>query len=216
MKKSIISLMAMAVLASACTTTDPYTQEQKVSKATWGTMAGAAGGAAVGALTSKNKGKGALIGAAAGAAVGGGVGYYMDTQEAQLREELASTGVSVLRSGDEILLIMPGNITFTSDSSDINSGFYATLNSIAKVFKKYDTTTIMVSGYTDNTGTDAHNDQLSKQRANSVAAYLQSQGLKAARFTTLGFGKSNPIASNATAAGRQQNRRVEIKIIPNK
>ena len=152
----------------------------------------------------------------AGAAVGGGVGYYLDVQEAELRAELASTGVSVERTDDSIRLIMPGNITFKTDSADINAGFYATLNSVAKVLNKYSNSTVMVMGFTDNTGADAYNMTLSKQRATAVAAYLQGQGVKSTRFEIMGMGPSNPIASNATAAGRQQNRRVEIKIIPNK
>ena len=150
------------------------------------------------------------------AAIGGGTGYYLDVQEAELRQELASTGVSVVRGDDSIRLIMPGNITFKTDSSDINASFYATLNSVAKVLNKYDDSTVMVLGYTDSTGTAEYNQTLSKQRANAVAAYLQGQGVKASRFEVMGLGSSNSIASNATAEGRQQNRRVEIKIIPNK
>lgn len=215
MKKALPLFMAAALLAG-CTTTNPYTREQQTSKAVWGTALGTAAGAATGALVSKNHGKGALIGAAAGAAIGGGVGYYLDTQEAELRAELESTGVSVVRDSDSIRLVMPGNITFRTDSADINSGFYATLNSVAKVLKKYSNSTVMVMGYTDSTGSVEYNQTLSQARAQSVASYLIGQGIKASRFEVLGMGISNPIASNATAAGRQQNRRVEIKIIPNK
>ena len=167
-------------------------------------------------MVSKNSGTGALVGGLAGAALGGGVGYYLDVQEAELRQELASTGVSVIRDGDSIRLIMPGNITFKTDSADINAGFYSTLNSVAKVLNKYDNSTVMVLGYTDSTGSAEYNQTLSRQRANAVAAYLQGQGVKSSRFEIMGLGSSNPIASNSTAEGRQQNRRVEIKIIPNK
>ena len=111
---------------------------------------------------------------------------------------------------------MPGNITFKTDSADINAGFYATLNSVAKVLNKYSNSTVMVSGFTDSTGSAEYNQILSRNRANAVATYLQGQGVKASRFEILGMGPSNPIASNADAVGRQQNRRVEIKIIPNK
>ena len=215
MKKTLPIILAVSMLAG-CTTINPYTGETQTSKAVWGTGLGAAAGAATGALVSKNHGKGALIGAAAGAAVGGGVGYYLDTQEAELRAELESTGVSVVRDSDSIRLVMPGNITFNSDSADINSGFYATLNSVAKVLKKYSNSTVMVMGYTDSTGSVDYNQTLSQSRAQSVASYLIGQGVKASRFEVMGMGISNPIASNATAAGRQQNRRVEIKIIPNK
>ena len=215
MKKISVLIASMSVLA-ACTTINPYTGQSQTSKVVWGTAIGAATGAATGALVSNNHGAGALVGGLAGAAVGGGVGYYMDTQEAELRAELASTGVSVIRDGDNIRLVMPGNITFKTDSADINAGFYSTLNSVAKVLNKYDNSTVMVMGFTDSTGADAHNQMLSQSRANAVAAYLQGQGVKSTRFEILAMGASNPIADNSTATGRQQNRRVEIKIIPNK
>ena len=215
MKKALPLLLAGAMLAG-CTTTNPYTGEKQTSKLVWGTAIGTAAGAATGAIVSKDRGKGALIGAAAGAAVGGGVGYYMDTQEAELRAELESTGVRVVRDGDNIRLVMPGNITFQTDSADINSGFYPTLNSVAKVLKKFSDTNVMVMGYTDSTGSVSYNQTLSQNRAQSVASYLVGQGVPSTRFSVVGMGVSNPIASNATAEGRQQNRRVEIKIVPNK
>lgn len=214
--KKTISILALTALISGCTTVNPYTGETQTSKAVWGTAIGAATGAATGALVSKKSGTGAIIGGLAGAAVGGGVGYYLDVQEAELRQELASTGVSVVRDGDSIRLVMPGNITFRTDSSDINAGFYPTLNSVAKVLNKYSNSTVMVLGYTDSTGSAAYNQSLSQSRASAVASYLQGQGVAARRFEIMGMGPSNPIASNETAAGRQQNRRVEIRIIPNK
>lgn len=214
--KKFCSLLVICAFVAGCTTVNPYTGESQTAKSVWGTAIGAATGAATGALVSNNRGAGALVGGLAGAAVGSGVGYYMDTQEAELRAELASTGVSVIRDGDNIRLVMPGNITFRTDSADINAGFYATLNSVAKVLNKYDNSTVMVLGYTDSTGSAEYNQTLSAQRANAVAAYLQGQGVKSSRFEIMGMGSSNPIASNTTADGRQQNRRVEIKIIPNK
>lgn len=215
MKKTISFIILTAVLAG-CTTVNPYTGETQTSKAVWGTALGTAAGAATGALVSKNHTKGALVGALAGATVGGGVGYYLDVQEAELRQELSSTGVSVVRTDDSIRLVMPGNITFQTDSAAIAAGFYPTLNSVAKVLNKYSNSTVMVLGYTDNTGSDSYNMTLSQQRAQAVASYLQGQGVKETRFEIMGMGPTNPIASNDTAAGRQQNRRVEIKIIPNK
>ena len=161
MKKYAI-LAALATVLSGCATTNPYTGESQTSKAVWGTAIGAATGAATGALVSGNRGKGALVGGLAGAAVGGGVGYYLDVQEAELRQELASTGVSVVRDSDSIRLVMPGNITFKTDSADINAGFYATLNSVAKVLNKYSNSTVMVSGYTDSTGSADYNQTLSR------------------------------------------------------
>jgi len=214
MKKFAIFTAAAAILAGC--TTNPYTGQSQTAKSVWGTGLGAAAGAATGALVAKNHGAGALVGGLAGAALGGGVGYYLDVQEAELRQELASTGVGIERTADSIRLIMPGNITFNTDSANISSAFYPTLNSVAKVLNKYDNSTVMVSGYTDSTGTSQYNQTLSQNRAQSVAAYLQGQGVKATRFEVIGMGSLNPIASNADAAGRAQNRRVEIKIIPNK
>lgn len=214
--KKFFSLLLIAAVLAGCTTVNPYTGEAQTSKAVWGTAIGAATGAATGALVSGNRGKGALVGGLAGAAVGAGTGYYLDVQAAELRAELAGTGVQVVESDDNIRLIMPGNITFKTDSSDINSGFYATLNSVAKVLKKYNNSTVMVTGNTDSTGSAEYNLNLSKQRAAAVAAYLQGQGVAANRFEVIGMGSANPIASNSTAEGRAQNRRVEIKIIPNK
>ena len=211
--KHLVSLCAVLTLVSACTTVNPYTGQTQTAKSTWGTAIGAATGALIGSTQS---GKGALIGGLAGAAVGGGVGYYLDAQAAELRAELASTGVQVVESDDSIRLIMPGNITFKTDSSDINSSFYPVLNSVAKVLNKYSNSTVLVSGHTDNTGSAEYNLNLSKMRAASVAAYLEGQGVKSSRFEVMGLGYSNPIVSNDTAAGREQNRRVEIKIIPNK
>lgn len=210
--KKLVSVCAILAL-TACTTVNPYTGQSQIAKSTWGTAIGATTGALIG---SRNSSEGALVGALAGAAVGGGVGYYLDAQAAELRQELASTGVQVVESDDSIRLIMPGNITFRTDSADINSSFYPVLNSVAKVLNKYSNSTVMVSGHTDSTGSADYNLALSKSRAQSVAAYLQGQGVKSSRFEVLGMGSSNPIASNADAAGRAQNRRVEIKIIPNK
>ena len=211
--KKLVSVCAIVALVSGCTAVNPYTGQTQTSKATWGTAIGATTGALIG---SRNSSEGALIGALAGAAVGGGVGYYLDVQAAELRQELASTGVQVVESDDNIRLIMPGNITFRTDSADINSSFYPVLNSVAKVLNKYSNSTVMVSGHTDSTGAADYNLALSKSRAQSVAAYLQGQGVKSSRFEVMGMGSSNPIASNSDAAGRAQNRRVEIKIIPNK
>lgn len=211
--KKTISIFAVLALVSACTTVNPYTGQTQTAKSTWGTAIGAATGALIGSAQSS---EGALIGGLAGAAIGGGVGYYLDVQAAELRAELVSTGVQVVEDSDSIRLIMPGNITFKTDSADINSSFYPVLNSVARVLNKYSNSTVMVSGHTDSTGSSDYNLKLSRERAGSVAAYLQGQGVKQSRFEVMGLGSSNPIASNSTVDGRALNRRVEIKIIPNK
>ena len=206
-----------ALTAAGCTTVNPYTREEQTSKAATGAAIGAAAGAAVGLITgdnSRERRERALIGAGVGALTGGGVGYYMDVQEAKLRQQLEGTGVSVTRKGDEITLNMPGNVTFATNSADLNSQFFATLDSVALVLKEYDKTLVDVLGHTDNTGGQALNQQLSERRAATVATYLASRGVGAGRIAQQGFGFSRPVASNDTAEGRALNRRVEIVLSP--
>jgi len=212
------------VLGVLCTlaacTTDPFTGEKQLSKtaagAMIGTAAGAAGGAAIGAIAGGGRGaaKGALIGAGVGVLSGGAVGAYMDVQEAKLREQLRGTGVSVTRVGDEVVLNLPGNVTFESNQTAIRPSFYAVLNSVSLVLKEYPKTIIEVTGHTDSTGSDSLNQTLSEQRAASVGSYLTAQGIDQRRVLTQGFGKRSPIADNATVEGRQTNRRVELRLAP--
>ena len=218
MKKLIIALMGAAFVLSACTTVDPYTREEKTSKATRGALFGALGGAVVGALTNTSSGKqaarNAMIGAGIGALTGGGIGLYMDRQEAKLRARLDETGVSVTRVGDSILLNMPGDITFATDSANINSGFYNVLDDVALVLNEFDKTYVDVGGHADSTGSDQYNLDLSNRRAGSVASYLINESVMAQRLIVQGYGESRPIADNSTPSGRQANRRVEIQISP--
>ena len=210
MKKTFIcSLLAVSML-TACAT-DPYTGESKVSKTAWGTGIGALAGAGIGALAGGEKG--ALIGAGVGAAAGAGPGAYMDVQARKLRQELLNTGVQVQEANGQIYLIMPGNITFDSNDANIKPAFQPVLNSIAKVINEYSKTMVQVNGYTDSTGSAATNNSLSLMRANSISNYLRLRGVNGNRIVSNGYGSSNPIASNATAAGREQNRRVEIVLI---
>jgi outer membrane protein OmpA-like peptidoglycan-associated protein len=206
----------IAVSGCATTTTDPYTGEQKTSEAAKGAGIGAVVGAIIGAASSSSddRKKDILVGAAVGAGIGAGTGHYMDQQETALRNKLQGSGVQVRREGENIRLVMPGNITFSVDSYDIRSDFYSVLRRVALVIKEYDQTLIEVSGHTDSTGSFEHNQLLSENRANSVGAFLQSQGILASRLRNTGYGPRSPIASNATAEGRQQNRRVEIQLYP--
>lgn len=208
--KKIVCLLVTLVMVAACTT-DPYTGERKVSKTAWGAGIGTAIGAGIGALAGGEKG--ALIGAGIGAAAGVGTGGYMDYQAAQLRKELVGTGVQVKQIDGMIYLVMPGNITFNTNESYIKQSFQPVIISIAKVLKEYNKTVVQVNGYTDNTGSDAINNPLSVKRANAVADFLKIQGIAANRIIANGYGSANPITSNATAAGREQNRRVEIVLI---
>lgn len=218
--RNFVSLVCVISLITlpGCTTTNPYTGEQQVSKAAIGSGLGAAAGAAIGAIaggdSSKERRKKALIGAGVGAIAGGGVGYYMDVQEAKLREQLQGTGVSVTRIGDEIMLNMPGNVTFATNSTDIKSNFYGVLDSVSLVLKEYDKTVVEVAGHTDDRGAEAYNQTLSERRADSVARYLSSRGIEGMRLIPVGYGESRPTADNATAGGREQNRRVELTLAP--
>lgn len=214
-RKSIIVALSAVLALPACTTLDPYTGEEKTSNATYGAIIGAAAGAAIGSLSGRrDRTKRAMIGAGIGALAGGAVGNYMDRQEMELRQRLQGTGVSVTRDGDNLILNMPSNVTFDVDRSELKASFYEVLDSVALVLKKYDKTALEVAGHTDSTGSDDYNMQLSQRRAESVARYLTSQGIKSVRMDVIGFGESMPIASNATAAGRAQNRRVELTLIP--
>jgi outer membrane protein OmpA-like peptidoglycan-associated protein len=216
MKSLVVGVVLIAFGVSGCTTVNPYTQETQVSKVAMGTGIGAASGAVIGLLTAsgKNRRRNAVIGAGIGAVAGGGAGYYMDVQEAKLRQQLQNTGVSVTRQGDNVILNMPGNVTFTTDSPNINASFYGVLNNVALVLKEYKKTYVDVVGHTDNTGAADYNQRLSEQRARSVAEYLTSQGVLAERLLVAGRGESEPIASNDTPEGRAQNRRVNIQISP--
>lgn len=211
-----IVVLASALSLAACTSIDPYTGEQKTSNTAKGAGIGAVTGAIVGAATSskKDRNKGILTGAAAGAAMGGGVGYYMDRQEAKLRQELEGTGVRVQRSGDTINLIMPGNITFATGKYVIRSDFHPVLNSVARVLAEFDETAIVASGHTDSTGSSSTNQTLSENRAASVKSYLVQAGVASGRVQAVGYGERRPIATNDSASGREQNRRVELTLEP--
>jgi outer membrane protein OmpA-like peptidoglycan-associated protein len=216
-KPIICCLVAGLVTLQACTTVNPYTQEEETSKATTGAVIGAVAGAVLGIATSKDKKQRkerALKGAGIGAITGGGVGYYMDVQEAKLRQRLQNTGVSVTRSGDNIILNLPGNITFEVNKTQVKPDFVEILGSVALVLKEYKSTMIEVAGHTDSTGSDAYNQLLSQQRAQAVSNILIRDGVAAVRIDTVGYGETRPIASNSTPQGRQQNRRVELTLLP--
>lgn len=217
-KMLVLAAVTMTTFTlGACTTLDPYTREEKTASATKGAAIGAAAGAVIGLISGDDavdRRQRALIGAGIGALAGGSVGYYMDRQEAELRAELEGTGVSVTRMGENITLNMPGNVTFATDSADLNPAFFDVLNSVAKVLDKYEKTVVEVAGHTDSTGTNEYNQRLSERRAASVARFLQSQGVMDQRIITVGMGESRPIADNSTPDGRQANRRVELTLVP--
>ena len=213
MKKILLFCLLLAI--AGCQTIDPYTGESKTGSTSKGAGIGAATGAILGAIINhKDRKKGALKGALAGGAIGAGAGYYMDRQEALLRQQLQGSGVQVVREGDNIRLVMPGNITFASGSYDIRPRFFEVLNSVAIVVNKYNKTEIKIAGHTDSKGSRQYNQTLSNQRARSVGSYLKGQRVAAGRISTYGYDFRYPVASNYTAEGRQRNRRVEIELQP--
>ena len=217
MFKKVALVALAATYLSACTTTDPYTGEQKVSNTAGGAAIGAGMGAVAGLLIGNNpvqRRNAALIGAGVGALAGGAIGNYMDSQESELRAQLEGTGVSVTRMGDRIILNMPSNVTFSTDQDQVIPPFYPTLDSVALVLRKFDRTLIDVDGHTDSVGNAGYNQDLSERRANSVANYLAERGVDPRRMSAMGYGLERPIASNASEIGRAQNRRVEIAISP--
>ena len=212
-----VAIICAAVAVSGCETLDAYTRESQTSNATKGALIGAAAGAVVGLISGDDaveRRQRALIGAGLGALAGGAVGYYMDRQEAELRAELEGSGVSVTRIGDNITLNMPGNVTFATNSSDLNPAFFDVLNAVGKVLKNFDQTVVEVGGHTDSTGSQSYNQELSVRRASSVSQYFKSRGISNQRLITVGMGEMRPMASNSSDLGRQVNRRVEITLVP--
>ncbi len=212
MNKLLITSIA-AVMLSACAT-NPYTGEH--AKTATGATIGAGAGAVLGGVVSgrSDRTKGVLIGAAVGATVGGLIGRQMDQQEAELRRSMEGSGVEVMREGDTIRLQAPENITFDTNRADVKPQFQPVLGQLATSIRQYPGTVVQVEGHTDSTGSAAYNQTLSENRAASVRSYLVQQGVEANRLIAVGYGMTRPIADNSTAAGRAQNRRVEILIVP--
>lgn len=205
--KSICALL-LGITITSCTSSPFLESNQAV-----GTASGVAAGALLGQLIGKDT-KGTLIGAGVGALLGMGWGTYRDYQEQELKERLRNSDVKVNQVGNNLNLYLPSGITFKLNSASIQSGFYKPLNQISIVLKKYNQSQIIVNGYTDNTGPANYNLKLSKRRAESVKAYLLAQGIQPSRVIARGYGENNPRATNSTAQGRSENRRVEIEIVP--
>ena len=217
--RSIASITVASLALSSCTTVNPNTGQKQPSKLVKGGVLGALGGAAIGALSGNNRTGGksrdhAIKGAAIGALAGMGIGGYMDRQESKMRQGMNGSGVTVTRAGNDLILNMPSDITFGSGSSSIQPQFQDTLGSVAGVLSQYNKTQISITGHTDSDGSSSYNQGLSINRARSVANALNSQGVSSSRTQTYGEGEALPIASNNTSAGKAQNRRVVIRIIP--
>lgn len=214
-RKMILALTGVAFMLAGCETVDTSNGVKTSSNTKSGALIGAGAGAVLGALSNKNdRRKNAVIGAGIGALAGAGVGAYMDRQNKDLRAKLEGRGVYITRSGDNIILNMPGDVTFSSGSADLSSSFMPVLNDVGVILNQYPSTYIDVVGHADSTGNAASNMDLSERRANAVAGYLVGQKVKAERIYIAGAGDTQPIASNATPEGRAKNRRVEITLRP--
>lgn len=230
--KLAVAAAAMSVMLAGCATggyygaqpqpypSSQYPQQQPDpgnDRTKKGALIGAAVGAVAGLLSGDDateRRQQALVGAGLGGLAGAAIGNYQDRQERALRDRLAGSGVGVVREGDNITLNMPSNITFGFDSAQLQPQFYPVLDDVAATLREYNQTIVEVAGHTDSVGTDAYNQQLSEQRAAAVGNYLMSQGLMRDRFILVGAGEAHPVASNETEAGRAQNRRVEITLVP--
>ena len=216
-RTGLVGPLVAGLVIGCQTTTDPYTGEKKTTTTALGALIGAGAGAAIGMISghdAKQRRQRALVGAGVGALAGGAVGNYMDRQENELRALMRDSGVTVTRKGEDIVLNMPGNITFRTGSADLNAQFFKVLDGVAQVAKKYDKTIIEIAGHTDNVGGTDFNRQLSQRRASAVAQYLQSRGVAEQRIITAAGGEDHPIASNSTDQGRAANRRVEVTLAP--
>ncbi|MGK0500411.1 MAG: outer membrane protein OmpA-like peptidoglycan-associated protein [Oceanicoccus sp.] len=211
--KSPLLLAGLAIVIIVITgcTTNPYTGEKQASKAA---VYGAGAAVICGIIGSRDSSKNARNAALGCGAIGAGIGAYMDVQESKLREQLAGTGVSIRREGENIRLIMPGSITFETDKHALRQSFSPVLESVGLVLAKYADTTLRVTGHTDSTGGEQYNQELSELRAQSVAANLQTHGVMRERLYAEGAGENQPSADNKTAEGRASNRRVELYILP--
>lgn len=214
LKHSLLVVSCAGFLAACATTSDPWTGEERSTRTGQGAAIGAGIGAVLGAISGGDRLKRVAIGAGIGALSGAAIGNYMDRQEQALREQLRGTGVSVTRRGDDIILNMPGNVTFGFDRSELRPEFFDVLDSVALVLEEFDQTVLVIDGHTDSTGRRDYNMDLSRRRAESVGSYLIGEGVNPVRVATYGYGPDHPVATNETDAGRAANRRVELTLMP--
>lgn len=208
---SIASLMVAVVFLTQCLVGCNATNVTK------GGAIGAGTGGALGAIighNSNNTAVGAIIGAAVGGTVGALIGNHMDKQAEELKKDLE--GADVQRVGEGILITFNSGLQFDVNSTSLVGDTKTNLDKLSTTLKKYDDTSILIEGHTDNTGEAKYNQDLSERRARSVSQYLNAQGVQGNRVTTKGYGEMQPIASNDTDADRQKNRRVEVAIYANK
>lgn len=210
MKTPIATLCAVSLAASVI----GCTQIENNPRTAGGAAAGAAAGALLGTLAGGNDARNALIGAGIGALAGGAVGQYLDQRQRRLEQDLAGTGATVTNTGEELIVTLPSNVTFATDSADLSPEFRPVLANVATSLNEDPRSLIDVVGHTDSTGAELYNQELSERRAQSVTNVLLANRVDRRRVATYGVGETQPIATNETASGRAQNRRVEIRIIP--
>jgi outer membrane protein OmpA-like peptidoglycan-associated protein len=207
-KPALAAVLALATLAG-CVQTGPATNTQL------GVATGAAIGGLIGANADSDDPRTATAAAAAiGAVVGGAIGAQLDRQKAELDQGFTND-IDVINTGSELIVRMPNGILFDVDSAALRPQVQSDLNVLAGNLLRYPNSTIFIVGHTDNTGEAAYNQALSQRRAQSVASTLMAGGVNPGRIVASGRGEDQPIASNLTPEGRQQNRRVEITIRPN-
>lgn len=214
-KSPLLATLSGVVLLAGCV--DPNTSGDPNARTKNGAMIGGLVGALGGAaISDDDKLKGALIGGALGAGAGALIGQDLDRQAAELRGSLSNPNITVTNYGDYLVVNMPQDVLFATDSANLRPDLQRDVQAVANSLVKYPNSTIQVIGHTDSVGSDAYNMDLSQRRAASVANILNYSGVPTSRIQTIGKGKTQPIASNATEAGRAQNRRVEIIIRPYK
>lgn len=213
-KTAIMALGGTALLLTTACTSPEYAGTDPNRKAKEGALIGGFLGAISGAMVSDNNKKGAIVGAAIGAGVGAAIGNNLDKQEAELRQQLDGN-VGITNTGDRLIVTMPQDILFATDSTYVQGGLRDDLQTVANSLNRYPDTTVQVVGHTDNTGSAQYNLDLSQRRAAAVANILIGGGVNSGRVQIIGRGEDMPIATNLSAEGRAQNRRVEIVILPN-
>ena len=206
----LVASFAIAALLGAGCASNPLDTKTKQG-AVIGALGGALAGAAIGGKD--HRAGGALIGAATGAVAGGLLGRYLDNQA---RELDAIPGADVQRRDDSLLVNFSSQLLFDTGASQLQPGAYDRLRTLANTLNNYPQSQVIIKGHTDSTGADAANQRLSEVRADRVRDYLVSEGVAASRISAIGFGETMPVASNATEAGRAQNRRVEVEIRPDR
>lgn len=213
-KKACVLAFGAILVLGACTdpaTLDPDNPNRNRDQ---GILAGALVGAGLGALASDDNTRGAIIGAAVGATAGGLIGSELDKQAAELRSELANDGITVTNTGDSLIVSVPQDITFDTDSFSVRPSLQSDLGRVADNLVKYPNSSVQIVGHTDSEGAADYNQGLSERRADAVANILMDGGVAPARVTSIGRGEEQPVASNLTPEGRAQNRRVDIIVVP--